>query len=164
MSWPPPGPAATVDVIIERVEDGRPSLILIRRANAPLGWALPGGFVDRGEKTEDAAIREVYEETGLVAELVELLGVYSDPSRDPRLHTLSLVYIGRAVGRPHGMDDAAEARLIDLETLTRMIAGQDGPEGLGLAFDHARILGDYLRWRATGQRPRPDPVATLHHE
>ncbi len=132
------GPAATVDVIIE-VGD---RIVLIRRKNPPPGWAIPGGFVDYGEKAEDAAVREALEETGLAVTLITLLGVYSDPARDPRRHTISTVYVGGAQGTPTGRDDAAEARLFAEDRLPSPIA-----------FDHARILADYFRYKRTGVRP-----------
>ncbi|MCB9745931.1 MAG: NUDIX hydrolase [Alphaproteobacteria bacterium] len=133
-------PTPTVDVVVEL--DG--GVVLIRRRNPPLGWALPGGFVDEGETVEAAAAREVMEETGLTVELEELLYVYSDPSRDPRKHTMSVVFTGRASGAPRGQDDAAEARVFSLDALPSP-----------LAFDHGQILADYARFKATGQRPRP---------
>ncbi len=132
------GPAATVDVIIE-VGD---RIVLIRRKNPPPGWAIPGGFIDSGERAEDAAVREAFEETGLAVSLIALLGVYSDPARDPRRHTISTVYIGAAQGTPSGRDDAAEARLFSEDDLPSPIA-----------FDHARILADYFRYKRTGIRP-----------
>ena len=134
------GPRATVDVIIE-VEGG---IVLVRRRHPPLGWAIPGGFVDRGERAEDAARREMREETSLDVELVDLLGVYSDPARDARGHTLSTVYVGRARGRPRAGDDAMEAGVFSETTLPAP-----------LVFDHARILDDYFGFRRTGERPRP---------
>jgi len=132
------GPAATADVIIELGD----RIVLIRRKNPPPGWAIPGGFVDRGEKAEDAAVREAFEETGLTVTLTALLGVYSDPARDPRRHTISAVYVGTAQGTPTGRDDAAEARLF-----------AEGDLPSPIAFDHARILADYFRFRKTGKRP-----------
>jgi 8-oxo-dGTP diphosphatase len=120
----------TVDVVI-RVGDPR-HVVLIRRRNPPLGWALPGGFVDMGETVEVAAEREAGEETGLAVRLVGLLGVYSDPARDPRGHTVSVVFVGDADGEPRGGDDAAAAAVFAL----------DSPPA-PLAFDHARILDDY---------------------
>ncbi len=135
---PPPTPRATVDVVIE-VED---RIVLVRRKHPPWGWAIPGGFVDLGERAEDAAVREALEETGLRVTLTALLGVYSDPARDPRGHTLSAVYVGTAEGIPEGRDDAAEARLFGEADLPAP-----------LAFDHARILADYFRFRRTGLRP-----------
>jgi 8-oxo-dGTP diphosphatase len=136
-------PLPTVDVVIE-TEAG---IVLIRRRNPPPGWALPGGFVEHGERVEQAAVREALEETGLHVELVDLLGVYSDPSRDPRGHTLAVVFAGRAVGGALvAATDAAEAETYPLDAL---------PDEL--AFDHAAILADYRRWRRDGRRPRPGP-------
>jgi 8-oxo-dGTP diphosphatase len=131
-------PFPTVDVIIEVGDD----IVLVRRKNPPEGWAIPGGFVEAGETAETAAVREALEETGLAVTLVLLLGVYSDPSRDPRFHTISAVYVGRSEGRPTGGDDAAEARLFGEGNLPSPIA-----------FDHARILSDYFTWKRTGRRP-----------
>lgn len=134
-------PVPTVDVIIE-MEGGR--IVLIRRKNPPPGWALPGGFVDYGESAEAAARREALEETGLWVELLEQFHTYSDPKRDPRQHTLSVVFIGRAAGEPRGADDAAEARGFDPGEL---------PEQM--AFDHRQIISDYLRYKRTGERKWP---------
>src|SRR6185436_12215871 len=96
-------PLTAADVIIE-LADGR--IVLVRRKYPPPGWAIPGGFVELGERTETAAVREAFEETGLVVELTELLHVFSYPARDPRHHTLTLVYLGRAAGVPVAADDA----------------------------------------------------------
>ena len=128
-------PLLAVDVIIE-LEDrpGRP-IVLIERRHPPPGHALPGGFVDIGETVEEAARRESREETGLVIQLGALLGVYSDPSRDPRGHTVSLVYLATASGKPVAGDDAAGVLVVDPE---------DAPP---LVFDHDRILVDYLSTR-----------------
>jgi 8-oxo-dGTP diphosphatase len=131
-------PIPTVDCIIELPGD---RIVLIRRKNPPLGWALPGGFVDEGESLDRAARREAKEETGLDVELVEQFFTYSDPKRDPRKHTISTVFIGRARGEPVGSDDAAEARGIALDALPG-----------DLCFDHGEIVADYLRYRRTGQR------------
>ncbi len=131
-------PVPTVDVIIE-VSGG---IVLVKRRFPPPGWALPGGFVEYGETVETAAIREAREETGLAVSLVELFGVYSDPNRDPRRHTLAIVFIGTATGVPAGGDDAAEARIFAPESLPA-----------SLAFDHAQILQDYLTYKRTGRRP-----------
>ena len=145
-------PKPTVDVVLS-VDGG---VVLIRRANPPAGWALPGGFVDEGEAVEAAAVREAKEETGLDASLEELLYVYSDPARDPRQHTLSVVFTGTATGAPVGLDDAAEARVVSVDDLRALLA-QPSPtlDGLPLAFDHGRILADYLVFLDTGRRPRP---------
>ena len=124
-------PVPTVDVV---VYDPAQGVVLIERANPPHGWALPGGFVDYGETVEAAAVREAREETGLEVVLTGLLGVYSDPSRDPRHHTMSVVFQAQAVdpGKLAAGDDAAKARFF-------LLAGL--PD---LAFDHSRILGDFI--------------------
>lgn len=126
-------PALTVDVVIELVDrPGRP-IVLIERRNPPAGHALPGGFVDVGETVEAAAMREAREETGLEVTLTRLLGVYSDPARDPRGHTVSVVFVGEARGEPAAGDDAARV----------VVTSPESPPVL--AFDHAQILADYLK-------------------
>lgn len=132
MSPLPSTPALTVDVIIE-VDGG---IVLIERRNPPHGWALPGGFVDRGETVETAAVREAREETGLEVELVRQFHVYSDPERDARGHTVSVVFVGRAGGEPRAATDAVTARVFSTDHL---------PEPL--VFDHGRILRDYVEGR-----------------
>jgi 8-oxo-dGTP diphosphatase len=126
-----------VDVVI-RCGEG---VVLVRRRNPPLGWALPGGFVDAGEPLERAARREAREETGLQILLQEQFFTYSDPARDPRRHTLTTVYLATADGQPQGGDDAAEARVWPWEEL---------PEPL--CFDHGRILADVRRYLDGGER------------
>lgn len=130
-------PFPTVDIIIE-VEGG---IVLIERKNPPHGWAIPGGFVDYGETVEAAAVREAKEETGLDVRLTGLLGVYSDPSRDPRRHTISTVFVASATGRPVADDDAADAGVFTEDTL---------PDDI--AFDHREILEDYFRTRNSESR------------
>jgi 8-oxo-dGTP diphosphatase len=137
----PPGPSPTVDVVIGLPGD---RVVLVRRGHEPLGWALPGGFVDMGETLEAAAVREAKEETGLDVVLTELLYVYSDPRRDPRRHTVSTVFLGRAAGEPAGGDDAAEARAFAWDALPSPVV-----------FDHAEILADARRLLLTGARRRP---------
>jgi 8-oxo-dGTP diphosphatase len=131
-------PLCTVDCIIELPGD---RIVLVRRSHPPIGWALPGGFVDPGETLHDAAVREAREETGLEVTLSEQFFTYSDPQRDPRRPTVSTVYIGTAQGAPQGGDDAAEARAVALDGL---------PDDL--CFDHSTILRDYLTYRRTGRR------------
>ena len=138
MSGPYRNPAPTVDIIIE-MPDGR--IVLIRRKNPPLGWALPGGFVDYGEPLWETAVREAREETSLEVELTEQFHTYSDPARDPRQHTVATVYLARAQGRPEAAGDAAEVGLYSPWEL---------PE---LCFDHAEMMADYLRYKETGKRP-----------
>jgi ADP-ribose pyrophosphatase YjhB (NUDIX family) len=130
-------PVPTVDLIIEmKTAGGEPGIVLVRRRNPPPGWALPGGFVDYGESLEDAALREAREETSLDVVLVSQFHTYSDPDRDPRGHTITTVYIARAGGTPQARDDAEEV-------------GVFGPAEIpdDLAFDHAKIIDDYLRSR-----------------
>ena len=138
----PKTPALTTDIIIELKDRPDVPIVLIRRKNPPHGWALPGGFVDVGESLEHAAVREAEEETTLRVTLKILLGCYSDPTRDPRGHTASAVYVAEAVGEPRAQDDAAGVAIFS-------------PEGLPspLVFDHARILRDYLIWRQQGKLP-----------
>jgi len=126
---PPRTPLLTVDGVV--VEGG--AVLLIRRGHPPFvgQYALPGGFVDVGETVEAAVVREVREETGLDTAITRLLGVYSDPARDPRGHTVSVTYLLRRLGGTlAGADDADDARFFALDSL---------PE---LAFDHAHILAD----------------------
>lgn len=138
----PETPSLAADAIIELVDrPGRP-IVLIERKNPPYGWAIPGGFVDIGESVEDAAIREALEETALKVKLSRLLGIYSDPARDPRGHTASAVYIAQAQGEPRAQDDAENVGIYALDELPTR-----------LAFDHARILDDYRRFRQTGRMP-----------
>jgi 8-oxo-dGTP diphosphatase len=136
-------PKPTVDVMIELVS-APGQLVFVERKNAPHGLALPGGFVDDGEWVADAAIREAKEETGLDVELIELFHVYSDPARDPRQHTISTVFIARALGTPRGGDDAMSCLVCAPDALP-------GP----LVFDHALIVADYVAYKKSGKRPPP---------
>lgn len=122
-------PFPTVDIII-RINGG---IVLIKRKNPPFGWALPGGFVDYGESLETAAVREAKEETSLDVRLISQLRAYSDPQRDPRHHTISVVFIADADGTPKADDDALSAGIFTAENL---------PENM--AFDHGKICMDYF--------------------
>jgi 8-oxo-dGTP diphosphatase len=140
----PETPALAADTIIELVDRPQRPIVLIERKNPPFGWAIPGGFVDLGESVEQAARREAREETGLTVNLQVLLGVYSDPTRDTRGHTASAVYVVEAAGQPVAADDAAAVGIFAI--------GELPPE---LAFDHGRILEDYLRYRDRRVLPSP---------
>lgn len=136
----PVTPLLTVDVVIELTDQpGRP-LVLVERRNEPLGWALPGGFVDVGETLERAAAREAREETGLEVSLTGLLGCYSDPDRDHRGHTVSVVYTAEASGTPYAGDDARAIGVFDPRRLPP------------LAFDHELILADFMRLHRSPDR------------
>ena len=127
----PETPKLMVDVVVPS-EEGH--VLLIRRASDPYEgqWALPGGFVEVGETLEDAAARETEEETGLKVEIVRLVGVYSDPNRDPRGHNVSCAYLARVrEGEPEAASDAAEVSFLD-------------PSTVELAFDHEKIVADAL--------------------
>lgn len=128
-------PRLTVDAL---ARDSAGRLLLVRRGRPPFEgkWALPGGFVETGETTEEACARETLEETGLAVEVGGIAGVYSRPDRDPRGHTVSVVYFCRPVGGEiRGGDDAAEARWFSATEAA----------GLSFAFDHAEIVGAHVR-------------------
>ncbi|WP_072369838.1 NUDIX hydrolase [Hyphomicrobium sp. NDB2Meth4] len=131
----PPTPALTTDCV---VFDGRGRLLLIRRKNPPFqgAYALPGGFVEIGETTDNGCRRELSEETGLNVGELTLVGVYSDPDRDPRGHTCSIAYLANvASAEPVAGDDAAAAEWVDNWREQK------------LAFDHARIIADAEKLR-----------------
>jgi len=133
-------PVPTVDVIIEiQRDDERTGIVLIQRKNPPLGWALPGGFVDYGESLEQAAVREAKEETSLDIQLKGQMHTYSDPKRDPRQHTISTVYVATAKGKPIARDDARAAGVFTKEEID-----------FSLAFDHETILDHYFTKKKKG--------------
>lgn len=129
-------PFPTVDIIIE-IHGG---IVLIERRNPPFGWALPGGFVDYGESLEDAAIREALEETSLVISNLRLVGCYSNPLRDERMHTISTVFAAEGQGNAEAADDAANLAIFKMDHLPQL-----------LCFDHATILADYIHKKNHGQ-------------
>jgi 2-dehydropantoate 2-reductase len=124
-------PKPTVDVI---VCNSRKEVLLIERKNPPYGWAIPGGFVDYGETVEEAAKRELLEETGIKVEEISLLGIYSDPKRDPRFHTISMVYYAFSDEKPVAGDDAKNAMFFNINGLPSEIA-----------FDHRKIINDFTQ-------------------
>ncbi len=127
-----PRPAVTVDVVLVSRED-KPRVLLIKRAKPPFEdcWALPGGFVDAGETLEQAARRELLEETGVVCDELEQLYTAGDPGRDPRGWTISVVYLGRVNDKAMTAEAADDAKEVKWHSLSRL------PK---LAFDHAMIL------------------------
>jgi len=129
----PRNPFPTVDIVLYREGEG---VLLIERHNPPHGWALPGGFIDYGESAEQAAVREAQEETGLAVRLTGLLGVYSDPERDPRFHTLSVVFTATSSqdDAPCAGDDAKNVLFFPLDALPS-----------NMAFDHREILADFAK-------------------
>jgi 8-oxo-dGTP diphosphatase len=127
------GPFVTVDAIIE-IPAG---LVLVKRRNPPLGFALPGGFVDYGESLEDAVRREAREETGLELTDLRQFHTYSDPARDPRFHTVTTVFAARSTGTPVAGDDAADVRVIAPAEIA----------SLPFAFDHRQVLLEWLAAR-----------------
>ena len=132
-------PTPTVDVILQRES----RVLMVRRKKDPFKGqlALPGGFVHEGETVETAAKREAMEETSLEVEPIEILGVYSDPKRDPRKHIATVVFVGIIVGGSETAgDDAASLEWVDLPVIDRQ----------QIAFDHATILQDYKKWKISG--------------
>ena len=132
-------PAIASDTIIELSDGG---IVLIERKNEPFGWAIPGGFIDYGESAEEAAIREAKEETGLDVTLVEQFKTYSSPGRDPRGHTITIIFIVTGSGTPVAADDAKNAGVFHETNLPA-----------NLAFDHPQVLGEYFEYKRSGRRP-----------
>lgn len=129
----PVSPLLTVDAVI--LLNNKKDIVLIRRKNPPFQgqFALPGGFVDRGETVENACIREVKEETNINVKILKLIGVFSDPKRDPRGHTVSVAFLCAPLTKkekPKALDDAADLEIVSIRQLS----------SLELAFDHMRII------------------------
>lgn len=132
-------PIPTVDAIIQNSN----SILLVKRSKDPYKnqFALPGGFVNEGETIEEAIKREVYEETSLEVHPIDILGVYSDPKRDPRGHIMTVVFIVLIIrGNPSAGDDAKEISWIPIEKIS----------DIKVAFDHKLVIHDYLRWKKEG--------------
>ena len=138
-NYRPTTPLLAADTIIELTDQPNRPIVLIERKNPPYGWAIPGGFVDIGERLEVAAIREAKEEVCLNVTLKALLGIYSDPKRDDRGHTVTAVYVAESSGEPKAADDAKNLQIFDIDSLP-----------VELAFDHAQVLEDYRKYRETG--------------
>lgn len=148
-------PKVTVDIIIEVLDwqdiwnteapKVLPGIVLIERRNAPEGYALPGGFVDVGERAIDAAVREALEETTLHVTNIRQFHTYTSPGRDPRGHGITIVYIAQAIGKPKGEDDAKQAYIMNPMGLQDIVQE--------LCFDHAQIITDYINFRVSGERP-----------
>jgi ADP-ribose pyrophosphatase YjhB (NUDIX family) len=136
-------PTPTVDAIVQKDSQ----ILLVKRKKEPFKGhlVLPGGFVNEGERVEDAAKREIKEETSLDIELIDILGVYSEPKRDPRGHIMSTVFIGKISKSSDkvdamAQDDAAAIEWLNLEEVDNTRFG----------FDHKKIILDYIRWRQFG--------------
>ena len=134
-------PLPTADIIIE-TEEG---IVLVERKNPPLGWALPGGFVEYRESLEETAVREAKEETGLDIENLRQFHTYSAPGRDPRWHTITTVFTARAKGRPKAGSDAKGVKVFPVDRL---------PDKL--AFDHKEVINDYLKYKRSRKLSRLD--------
>jgi 8-oxo-dGTP diphosphatase len=139
-----PRPAVTVDVVLFKRAGRERFVLMIRRAHAPFQghWALPGGFVDEDEDLEHAAARELREETGIKASSLEQIGAFGAPGRDPRGHTVSVAFWGRASPRakPVAADDAADAEWVPLSKLVGRAKSQSR-----VAFDHGQIIAAALK-------------------
>ena len=150
-------PAPAVDFLISK--DHNSKILLVRRKSDPFKGMLsiPGGFIKEGETAEDAMKREAKEETSLALEPTAILGVYSDPRRDPRMHTISVTFITRIVqGNEAPSDDAAALQWIDVEgELDKLLQTNQ------IAFDHPKILTDYKNWTMAAHGSAGDSCPTF---
>ena len=128
-------PRLAVDVIIEK--NGK--IVLIKRKNFPKGWAIPGGFVRYGETVEMAAVREAKEETNLRINSLRLIGVYSDPKRDPRFHVVSIAFSAKGTGKIKPSSDVEDVKLFDVSKIPKLV------------FDHNKIIKDYKSKKKTNK-------------
>lgn len=141
------GPSLCVDALVAgTASDGTPAILLIERRHPPHGWALPGGFVDAGESCEQAVLRELAEETGLLGTILYQMHTYSDPARDPRRQTAAVAYAVAATGSPVAGDDAGKAEFWPLAALPP------------LAFDHGRVVADFASGRFVPAESRARPA------
>jgi len=131
-------PIPTIDLILSE-NSNSDKILIIKRKKDPFKdyFSLPGGFVNEGEKVEDAARREAEEELLVKVEPIDILGVYSDPNRDPRGHIMSITFIAKIInGELKAGDGVAEIRWIGINNL----------ENIKFGFDHSKILSDYQTW------------------
>ena len=131
-------PVPTIDIILSENSNSN-KVLIIKREKDPFKdyFSLPGGFVNEGEKVEDAVRREAEEELLVKVEPIDILGVYSDPNRDPRGHIMSITFIAKITsGELKAGDGVAELRWIEINNLTNIKFG----------FDHSKILDDYQSW------------------
>lgn len=133
------GPFVAVDAVIEAAG----GIVIIERSNPPFGWALPGGFVDNYESLEDAVRREMKEETGLELSDLRQFHAYSKPGRDPRFHTIGIVFTAKGKGTPKAGDDAADLKIIKLTDIDK----------IPFVFDHKQILEDYIAYKRNSHLP-----------
>jgi 8-oxo-dGTP diphosphatase len=156
-------PKVTVDIIIELVQREH-HIVMIERKNPPYGYALPGGFVEIGETTMAAAIREAEEETNLKITDVVQFHTYSDPVRDPRGHGITVCYVAKALGEPIAADDAKKIVLFNTKDCQfdglnsgGFVRAENGniPAINNICFDHAEMVVDYLIWKNSEYKKRP---------
>jgi ADP-ribose pyrophosphatase YjhB (NUDIX family) len=155
-------PKLTVDIIIELAHK-EDHIVMIERKNPPHGYALPGGFVDIGETTMQAAIREAEEETGLLITDIVQFHTYSNPNRDPREHCVTVCYVAQALGEPKAADDAKNIVLFNTKDFCfdgnmnggGFVASLEGPAINNICFDHGQMIVDYMTWKKSEYKNWP---------